>query len=435
MTTSDVLLGIDIGTSGCKATAYDMEGAVRGTGYVAYPLDRPVPGHVEQDAERWWEAVVSATRAAVATVDTAEVRAIGLSSTNALVLVDEDGRVLRPAIMQLDRRSVAQAERLAEACSGDMFAACGARPQAGTHWLPVLGWLRENEPATWARIATVLYPSGWVTQRLTGVRAVDVSRAATTLLLDQRTRRWDERRAQAIGLSAGCLPPLQDATRVTGRLLPGAAESLGVRAGVPVTVGAMDSVAAAIGVGAVEPGATVVALGTTARVMRVTETFRPHDSLLTCPFPGSQHQLSMGVVWDAGTALARAAATWSGEPDYARLDRCLSGEPTNSADVDACHVVDDVVAALSRCATTISTATGAPIERVVVTGGASRMSALVGRVAAALDAWCVVTGPPDAETRGAALLAAVAAGMHPDLPTAVAHALRLGAGEHVIAPP
>jgi xylulokinase len=368
-------------------------------------------------------------------VDPAQVQTIGFSSTNALVLLDAQGRVIRPAIMQLDRRAAPQAERLAKTCGDYLLATRGARPQAGTHWLPMLAWLRDNDPETWARIAAVLYPSGWVAQRLTGVRAVDISRATTTLLLDQRTRRWGERAGHALGLPIECLPAIQDATHVTGHLVREAADTLGVAPGVPVTVGAMDSVAAAIGVGAVEPGATVVALGTTARVMRVTESFRPVETLLTCPFPGSRYQLSMGVVWDAGTALARAASTWTGQPDYARLDRCLSVGQTSAADETARIVVDDIVAALSQCAGAIGAATGNPIERIVVTGGASRMSAFVDRIAAALDARYAVTGPSDAETRGAALLAAVAAGVYPDVPTAVAHALPLSGQEHLHSPP
>lgn len=437
-----VLLGIDIGTSGCKAMACTPDGEIVGSGYASYTLARPRRDHVEQDPLCWWRALTTAVSQAVAGLAPGALSGIGLSSTNALVLVGADGEPVRPAIMQLDRRAGAEAAALASRVDEQAWLGIfGAVPRAGTHWLPTLMWLREHEPRTWQRTTCLLYPSGWVAHRLTGHLAADHSRAATTLLLDQRARQWHLGMASDLGVPAQWLPVLQDASVTTGTLLPTAAGHLGLPAGIPVTVGSMDSAAAAVGVGAVWPHDAVVALGTTARVMAVTNAPRPGAEVVTCPFPGLPYYLGIAVVWGAGSAVQWVARRWTGEPDYARLDAALadgrppghrrghvdvqdfaapSGEAPSPEDADeyAVSIVDAVVSALADKAGELESTTRSPIARYVVTGGASRSPALVQRLTAALGARAATCGNPDAETRGAAILASVAAGVHPDVPTA-----------------
>ena len=438
----EVLLGIDIGTSGCKATAFSTAGTVIGSGYEAYSLQRPIENWVEQDPERWWDGLVAASRQALADVPAGAVRGIGLSSANALILVDAWGKPIREAIMQLDRRAMKQAEQL-RSLSGPHYELPygGALPEAGTHWLPTLLWLRENEPQTWNRIRGLLYPSGWLAARLSGNAAADYSRASTTLMLLPGMGAWSLDLAESIGVSPEWLPPLVDGTVVTGRLLHAPASALGLDVGIPVTVGSMDSAAAALGVGAISPGEVVVALGTSARVMRLSESSQQFPGFITCPYPGTPYFLTIGAVWGAGSAIKWASSRWTGEVDYARLDQALAGRrfmPSGTGVGDlydftgaygyrgdgdpdelALRTVDAVVEATKSKALMLESFTDIPISRFRITGGASRIPTLVRRVGAAMNATVCASQHPEAETRGAAMLAGVASTVYGNVIQAV----------------
>lgn len=436
----ELLLGIDVGTSGCKAAVYDATGVEHGAGYVGYQLSRLRPGFVEQDPSTWWDAVIRAVHLATSRTGGSPVRAVAVSSTNALVAVRPNGRPVREAIMQLDERASFEATELAcELGARDVLRRCGNTLSAGPHWLPTLRWLQRHEPHVIAAASTFLYPGGWITFRLTGERCVDFSRASTTLLLDAASQRWRTDLAQAVGVHSEQLPRLGSSADVAGRLRPAAADELGLPPGIPIATGAMDSVAAALGAGATSVGDGVAVLGTTARVMAVADRFVPDERLVTVAYPIPGSWLIMGVVWGAGTALRSAATQWSGEADFERLENearsvlpsagqlGFDAESGIFANCAAHHgpadvaraVMEGVVTSLAARADILRGRLGLPLTHFSLVGGGARSALLTELFADLLDVTAVLPTVTNTEPLGAAIIAGVAAGIFTDVASAV----------------
>jgi xylulokinase len=215
-----------------------------------------------------------------------------------------------------------------------------------------------------------------------------------------------------------------------------------------VAVGAMDSAAAALGAGALSVGDAVLALGTTARVMAVTRTLEAHPSLISCGYPIPGLWLMMGVVWRAGTALRSAASQWTGTSDFGRLDAEASSVAASETefryDADsgaflgrtpehgpahvARAVMEGVADSLNARSRLIESHLDRPLSKVVIVGGGSRSTLLTRLVAQRLRCDVAISSDPDAEPRGAAIIAAAAAGVYPDLLSA-ARAMSRAGGE------
>src|ERR1700722_14618756 len=181
---TQALIGLDVGTTGVKGIAVSPEGELRASASEECPLSTPQPGWAEQDPEDWWRAA----QACLARLPEGE---IGLSGQmHGLVVLDADGRVLRPAILWNDQRTEAQcAEIEARVGLERLIALTGNRALPG-FTAPQLLWLREHEPEIYARIRHVLLPKDYVRLRLTGETATDVADASGTLLFDVSNRRW-----------------------------------------------------------------------------------------------------------------------------------------------------------------------------------------------------------------------------------------------------
>jgi len=236
------LVGLDVGTTGVKAIAISPDGEVLGRAEHVYPLSTPQPGWSEQDPADWWQAA----EAALAEVCAGrEVAGIGLSGQmHGLVALDEEDRVLRPAILWNDQRTAVECVEIEERVGLErLIALTGNRALTG-FTAPKLLWLRRHEPETYARIRHVLLPKDYVRLRLTGERAIDVADASGTLLLDVAHRRWSAEVLTALGLPGEWLPSLLESPEVSGR----------TPHGTPVAAGAGDQPAAALGVGIDAPG-------------------------------------------------------------------------------------------------------------------------------------------------------------------------------------
>jgi xylulokinase len=450
---SHTLLGIDVGASGTKAVLFDPAGRSLASAHVSYDVSRGTGGTVEQNPETWWQATLSAVQQVMGVAGPdVEVAAIGISSTNALVAVGADGIALRPAIMQLDRRAQSDSVRLAEELGSDqILRRTGSPLAAGASWLPSLRWLQVHEPRTVSEAASFVFPGGLVAFRLTGTATVDDSRACTTQLFDPIGRTWCEDLIHAVGLRPDQLPRLCKATEPAGFVRPDVARVLGLRARIPVMAGPMDSVAAALGAGAIEPRQGLAVLGTIARAALVHEEFAPDSRYITATFEYPSTWLRIGAVWGAGSSVSWAAGLWTGVEDYARLDLeaasvpcastelvfvptgdetppagwvaipggCLKGDLEQPPATIARAVLDGVAVATAARVRTLggdSTAEVAPLD---VSGGASRSTVLCQALADTLGRDLRVEHSSTAEPLGAAMLAGVGAGMFPTTVSAV----------------
>ena len=205
-----MFIGIDLGTSGVKAVLLDRDGQVRFTSVQPIGISRPQPRWSEQDPEEWWTATSTAVaellaQAEAAGVATAKIEAIGLTGQmHGATLLDEKGKVLRPAILWNDGRSDIECAEL-EAAAPQLHVEAGNLAMPG-FTAPKLLWVRKHEPEIFARVAQVLLPKDYLRYRLTGIFATDPSDAAGTLWLDVAKRDYSETLLKVCGLTRDQMP-------------------------------------------------------------------------------------------------------------------------------------------------------------------------------------------------------------------------------------
>ena len=261
-----VFLGIDIGTSSTKTLAVDETGRVLGEASAEYPLAHPKPLWSEQDPEDWWTATKSTIKSVVekSGLKKADVRAIGLSGQmHGSVFLDKDDRVIRPALLWNDQRTAAECEEITARAGGkEELLRMVANPALTGFTAPKILWLRNHEPAHFARLKRVLLPKDDVRRRLTGEYATEVSDASGMLLLDVANRRWSDELLGRLDLDRSLLGTVHESHEVTGTLRKDVADELGLSPETVVVGGAGDCAAGAIGNGIVRRGVCSTSLGT-----------------------------------------------------------------------------------------------------------------------------------------------------------------------------
>ena len=274
MTTRQLFLGIDCGTQGTKAIILDaVSGAVLGQGAAAHTMISGANGRREQDTQQWLEAFTLATRNALvaANVDGQSILGIGVSGQqHGLVLVDDQGEVLRPAKLWCDTETSAENDRLLVHLGGEK----GSLERLGVVIAPgytvsKLLWTKEQHPVVFSRIARILLPHDYLNFWLTGRACSEYGDASGTGYFDVRTRQWDLqllRDIDASGRLQAALPELIDAHQSVGTILPAIAEHLGINPKALVSSGGGDNMMGAIGTGNIQPGAITMSLGSSGTV-------------------------------------------------------------------------------------------------------------------------------------------------------------------------
>lgn len=301
-----MFIGIDIGTSEVKALLLNDQHHVLATAGTALTVSRPGPGYSEQAPQDWWIATQSALAQLRASFpkEYAAVRGMGLSGQmHGAVLLDARDRVLRPAILWNDTRSVAEcAEMMAEMPSLSDLAGSLVMPGLTA---PKLRWVSGHEPAIFAQVAKVLLPKDYVRLMLTGEYVTDMSDASGTLWLDVQKRAWSDASLALTGLTQTHMPHLVEGSAPGGYLKAEVAHDLGLLPGIVVAGGAGDNAASAIGMGATESGQGLLSLGTSGVLFVVTPSYHPNAASATHAFchalPQRWHQMS--VMLSAASAL------------------------------------------------------------------------------------------------------------------------------------
>src|SRR5215218_3331090 len=298
-----MFLGLDLGTSSVKALLMAEGGAILGEGSASYAVRAPRPGWAESSPEDWWAAVLEATAAAVGRRG-AEVTALGLSGQmHGVVLADELGLPLRPAVLWADARSGSElaAYRGLDEDLGRRLANPPAVGMAG----PSLLWLRDREPDRYTSARWALQPKDWLRMRFTGEAATEPSDASATLLYDLPADDWSYAAAEELGLRAELLAPLVPSACVAGTLGGEVAGEFGLREGIPVAAGAADTAAAMLGAGLLRPGPVQLTVGTGGQIVTPNEDPEPDPNGRTHLYRGAVPGLwySMAAIQNAGLAL------------------------------------------------------------------------------------------------------------------------------------
>lgn len=315
-------LGIDLGTSSVKVVLVDDAEHIIAD--VAEPLSvaRPHPLWSEQDPEDWWRGTVAAVEhlRRAHPRELAAVRGIGLSGQmHGATLLDEQDRVLRPAILWNDGRAAAECAEL-ERREPRSRAITGNLAMPG-FTAPKVLWVERHEPEVRRRLRRVLLPKDYLRLRLTGEHASEMSDAAGTLWLDVGRRAWAPEMLAATGLDETAMPRLFEGSEPTGVLRADLAGAWGMCGSVVVAGGAGDNAASAVGVGVVEPGRAFLSLGTSGVYFVASAGFSPDPERGVHAFchclPGTWHQMS--VMLSAASCVTWAARATGAADESALL--------------------------------------------------------------------------------------------------------------------
>lgn len=300
------MLGLDIGTSACKAILVDDEGRSVALARAGYRLSTPAPGRVELDPEVLWRAVAGV----VARVGR-RARRLGLTiaalacsvSGDEAVMLDAEGVPVGPAIMALDTRATEAARRWAAAAGAERIYRITGLPAHPAHPLIQLLWLRQQEPERYGRVARVLCWEEYVALRL-GLPAVsDPSVAARTMAWDVAAGRWSDELLDRAVVSPRLFPEVRPSGSLVGEISSSVAETLSLPAGVALVTGGLDQAVATLGAGVTEPGQAMVGSGSW-EALTVLAAAAPED---TAPLRESGVALGPFVLPGRLTALATQA--------------------------------------------------------------------------------------------------------------------------------
>jgi xylulokinase len=436
-------LGIDIGTSSVKAVLLDERQRLIAEGSAALDVQRPAPRFSEQDPESWWQSALAAIADIRAAAPAAwlGLAGIGLSGQqHGATLLDAGGKVLRPCILWNDGRAAPQCAELLRRLP-DFSARASNIPMPG-FTAPKLLWVAEHEPEIFAQTRMVLLPKDYVRFRLSGDYVSEMSDSSGTLWLDIPARHWDDTLLAACDLSTRHMPGLVEGSEVSAYVSPDVAASLGLAGRrIPIAGGGGDNACSAVGIGAIGGGDGFLSLGTSGVVFGATNApvALPERTLhgFCHALPGRWH--GMAVVLTAASALGWIASIAGAGGDIAGLLRrveafaavpgqaerapvflpYLTGERTphndplataqfagltirHDAAALAYAVIEGVAFALADCLDVLVEANAAPLNCMLVGGGA-RSHFWAGLIA---DATGCAFGIPEGAELGAAFGAA-----------------------------
>jgi FGGY-family pentulose kinase len=469
MAQAPYMMGIDLGTGGVRVGLFDREGSPAVFHAVEFATDHPQPGWAEQDPGEWWSCLTRASRGALeeSGVPAAEIAGISVDATaSTVVATDADGRHLRPAIMWMDVRAADQARRIQE--TGDpALKYNGFGPVSAEFGLPKALWLKENEPDTWSRAARVGDCADWAIQRLTGEATTSINTVSGKYYYDRDEGGFPVSLYEAVGVEDLLDKTPQrvlDLGAQVGELTGDAADELGLEAGTPVAEGGIDAHVGALGLGVVSPGMLALITGSSHVIIgQAAEAIHDPgfwgaytDAIIPGQYTVEAGQASTGsvVAWFKNTCAGGpvAEAVGRGVDPYVVLNELAAEVPIGSEGLvvldyfqgnrspytdpharglisglslrhgpghlfraileGICFGTELIFATLRRH--------DFELRSIVAAGGATRSELWMQLHADVSNVPISITRETESPALGAAMLAAVGAGIHPDIPTAAA---------------
>ena len=224
-------LGIDTSTTGSKALVINEQGEVVAVASSPHTLQTPRPLWSEQDPREWWRAVAASVRAALeqAGIGGDEIGAVGLTGQmHGLVLLDDEGNVLRPAILWNDQRTQKQCDEIHARIGKERFIQITGNVALTGFTAPKILWVKEHEPEVYARAKHVLLPKDYIRYRLTGEYAMDKADGAGTVLFDLQSRDWSDEVLAALEIPRAWMPKTFEGTEFTGNVTEEAGQLTGL---------------------------------------------------------------------------------------------------------------------------------------------------------------------------------------------------------------
>lgn len=468
----DLVLGIDAGTVGIRAALFDLQGQPLGFYDQSYATSYPQPGWAEQHPGDWWDALVIAVQGCLQAsgMNGSQVIGLAIDAPCDILLSSRDGTPVTESLMWMDLRATHQAQTLTET-HDPILRYCGGDVPA--EWpVPKALWLKQHEPALWNSDTYLVEQMSWLTWRLTGEWAVPLNSAAAKwhyrAAADNKTASgWPANLLRSVGLE-------DLAAKVPGKVLPmgaqagalaaGAAQQLGLRAGIAVSMSGIDAHAGMVGLNVLTPGTLALITGTS--TCQLVQTTGPViDPGLWGPFENAV--VSGEWTLEAGQASTGGTVRWlldtlggalpAGSERYAQADTAAAaikpgadgltvldfwqGSRTPIKDPRArgtiwgltpAHTPGHLLRAIyegtaygNRHILDKLGQLGVPTSQIVACGGGTRSVLWLQILADVAGVPISLTTVPDAVALGSAICAAVGAGAFPDLRAAGQAMVRL----------
>lgn len=348
-----LFLGVDIGTQGVKAAAYDGDGRFLAESFRPSELKRPAPGAVEEDPERQVRSVCETIAECAAKLGTGTAAGIAIDGQMAGVIgVGEDGRAATPYDSWLDTRCAPYIERMQREAGPEIVRKTGG-PPSFNHGPKILWW-KDERPDAWARIRSFVQPGGYAAMRLSAMDGagafIDASYLHFSGFADTRAGTWDPDLCRRFGVDPGKLPRIVAPHEVVGSLSPSMARECGLEPGVPVVAGCGDTAASFLSCGATRPGICVDVAGTASVFAATTPAFRPDERamILSCgrsATPGLWHPYAyingggMNLEWLRTEVAGRARSPGAELPSFDELNALAAAvEPREDDPVFVPHL-------------------------------------------------------------------------------------------------
>ena len=437
-------IGVDLGTSSVKMLLMDENGKIESIVTREYPIDYPKTGWSEQNPEDWYSALIDGIKELTKDCNKDEIDGISFSGQmHGMVILDENDKVIRPAILWNDGRTQAECDYLNNEIGREKISSYTANMALTGFTAPKLLWVRKHEPENFAKIKKVMLPKDYVAYMLSGVHCTDVSDASGMLLLDVKNKSWSKEMLDICGLKEEQMAKVFESYEVVGNLSQKAANETGLPTSVKVIAGGGDQAVAAVGTGTVGKGKCNVSLGTSGVVFISAQEFAVDDKNALhafCHADGKYH--FMGVMLSAG-----ASNTWwmndiIDTKDYAKEQDeitklgennvyflpYLMGERTphnnpnargtftgmtmDTTRADMTQAVLEGVAFALRDSLEIAKSLGVNVERTRINGGGAKSPLWCSIVANILNVKVDKINSKEGPAFGAAILAAVGCGKY-----------------------
>ncbi len=257
------LLGIDVGTTGCKVALFSLQGEMLASAYREYDPQSPQVGWAQLNSAAIWEAVKAAIRSVTTANLGAAIQAVSVSSLGeAVVPISADRQILGPSLLNFDIRGEEFLADLAALLPDERLYAINGNTLGNHYGLTKLKWIRTHQPELYDHTYKFLHWSNFIAFMLGADPVVDYSLANRTLLFDIHQGDWSDTLLEAAGLDRVKLPTTVPSGTVIGTVAAHIASELGLPPRVRIVSGAHDQCANAIGCGVVDSGSTVYGMGT-----------------------------------------------------------------------------------------------------------------------------------------------------------------------------
>ncbi len=266
-------IGADLGTSSLKLLLVDESGAIKKEVSRNYPVYYPAAGWSEQNPEDWWNAFKEGVKELITGFGKNDIKGVCVSGQmHGLVVLDENDKVIRPAVLWNDGRTEKQTRWLNSEIGKEKLSRLTANIAFAGFTAPKILWLKENEPENFKKIKKIMLPKDYINYKLTGVHCTDFSDASGMLLLDVKNKRWSKEMLDICEIKEEQLPKLFESYETVGNVSPQKASAIGLNQ-IPVCAGAGDNAGAAIGTRTTENGRCNISIGTSGTVFVSANSF------------------------------------------------------------------------------------------------------------------------------------------------------------------